>query len=199
MTSGSEAEPRGERWMDVLQGDGQAFAEIFDIHGDRVYRHARRLVVSRADAEDITAMTFFEAWRSRRRVRLVDGSPLAWLLVTATNLSRNLERGRTRHERALRKVHVDHVDDHSGAVADRLRMDEIRVPVQDSFFALSRKDQEILMLCVIEELPPREVAMLMRLPAGTVRTRLSRAKQRLRDALSESHPGALAHWRGLEG
>lgn len=64
MTSGSEAEPRGEHWMDVLQGDGQAFAEIFDIHGDRVYRHARRLVVSRADAEDITAMTFVEAWRS---------------------------------------------------------------------------------------------------------------------------------------
>lgn len=195
MIQGEEA----ERWNRVVDNDESAFAAVFDRHGDRVYRHARRLVGQQVDAEDVTAMVFFEAWRSRARVRLVDGSPLAWLLVTATNLSRNQERGRMRHERALRNLHGEHTPDHADIVASRLGDEARRAPVQESFLMLSRKDQEILMLCVIEELPPREVAALMRLPAGTVRTRLSRAKQRSKEALESGHPGVVAQWREAEG
>lgn len=186
-------------WARAVAADEVAFAEIFDRHGDRVYRHARRLVGQQVDAEDITAMVFLEAWRSRARVRLVDGSPLAWLLVTATNLSRNLERGRVRYERALRKLRIEDVPDHAEHLVDVLSEKSRRAPVQTSFAKLSRKDQEILMLCVIEQLPPREVAVLMRVPAGTVRTRLSRAKRRLREALEEGHPEVLSQWRGAQG
>ncbi|GLK02925.1 siderophore-interacting protein [Microbacterium keratanolyticum] len=186
-------------WARAAQADDAAFAEIFDRHGDRVYRHARRLVAQQADAEDVTAMVFLEAWRSRTRVRVVDGSPLAWLLVTATNLSRNLERGRIRHERALRQLRIEDAPDHAEHVAEEQGVTSRRAPVQSSFGQLSRRDQEILMLCVIEELPPREVAVLMRVPAGTVRTRLSRAKKRLREALEAGHPDVVSQWRGVQG
>ena len=75
-------------WRAVVRGDGVAFAAIFDRHGDRVWRHAWRLMQHRQDTEDVTAAVFAEAWRKRSRVRIVDDSVLPWLLATATNCAR---------------------------------------------------------------------------------------------------------------
>jgi RNA polymerase sigma-70 factor (ECF subfamily) len=67
-------------WSRGVDGNGSAFGELFDIHHDRVFRHAYRLVENRHDAEDVTATAFLELWRRRADVRLVDGSVLPWLL-----------------------------------------------------------------------------------------------------------------------
>lgn len=174
-------------WQRVLAGDDTAFTAVFDLHVARVHRQARRLVDSRSDAEDVTAMVFFEAWRKRRSVRLVNGSLVGWLLVTTTNIARNRERSRRRHEALLRKVRIETVPDHADAVLDSIARPATRERVKDAFARLSARDQEILMLCVVEELAPVDVARVLRLPAGTVRMRLSRAKTRLRAALQDEH------------
>ena len=87
-------------WMCSLEGEGNCFGVLFDRHRDRVFRLACRLVDKRRDAEDVTATAFLELWRRRRDVRLVDGSVLPWLLVTTSNVARNVGRA-TRHYRAL--------------------------------------------------------------------------------------------------
>ena len=87
-------------WAASLKNDENAFAVVFDLHRDRVYHHALQMTASVHDAEDVVAAAFFELWRGRKSVRVVDGSVLPWLLVTATNLSRNLSRG-VRRYRAL--------------------------------------------------------------------------------------------------
>jgi RNA polymerase sigma-70 factor (ECF subfamily) len=87
-------------WRRSLDGDGEAFAFLFDRHRDRVFGHAFRLVQTRHDAEDVAASVFLELWRRRAEVRLVDGSVLPWLLVTTTNVGRNSARG-TRRYRAF--------------------------------------------------------------------------------------------------
>ncbi|MGM7678194.1 RNA polymerase sigma factor [Microbacterium sp. A94] len=183
-----------ELWARSLAGDEDAFAVVFDRHVDRVYRHARRFAMNAADAEDVTALVFLEAWRARRRVRVVDDSVIAWLLVTATNISRNTTRSRIRHEKAMSRVRVEPVHDHAETVLERLSIEGMREPMRVAFDGLSRSDQEVLALCVIEQLPPREVATMMRLPSGTIRTRLNRAKQRLRLAVESAHPRALESW-----
>jgi len=91
-------------WTLTLAGDGDAFGRVFDRHRDRIRRHAHALVPVPADAEDVVAMTFLEAWRKRSRVRLVDDSLLPWLLVTATNLASNLRRGSRRHAAMLARL-----------------------------------------------------------------------------------------------
>src|SRR5690606_26350015 len=111
------------------EGRAEAFAALFDRHVDRVHRHARRLAPTEADAEDVTAATFLEAWRLRRRIRIVDGSAIAWLLVTATNVARNASRSRRRHERMLRALHVDDAPDHADAVLDRIGRERFREPL----------------------------------------------------------------------
>lgn len=88
-------------------GDPRSFAVVYDRHRDRVFGHALRLTRVRADAEDVTAVTFLEAWRKQDRIRPVDGSVLSWLLVTATNVARNLARAARRYRGALDALPVN--------------------------------------------------------------------------------------------
>ncbi|MFS0893300.1 RNA polymerase sigma factor [Microbacterium sp. 179-I 3D3 NHS] len=179
-------------WEAARAGDADAFAAVFDRHVDRVHRHAGRFTRSREDAEDVTAMVFLEAWRLRSRVRVVNGSVIGWLLVTATNIARNSARTRMRHDRLLRRLRPEVVPDHAEEVLDAETRSHRRGEVEAAFARLSASDQEILALCVIEEVAPVDAARLLRLPAGTVRTRLSRAKERLRVAMTELVPDTRA-------
>ncbi|WP_243408898.1 sigma-70 family RNA polymerase sigma factor [Microbacterium sp. TPD7012] len=183
-------------WAQACAGDADAFAAVFDRHVDRVHRQARRFAHSREDAEDVTAMVFLEAWRLRSRVRVVNGSVIGWLLVTAANIARNSARTRMRHERLLRRLRPDVVPDHAEEVLDAETRSHRRGEVETAFARLSASDQEILALCVIEEVAPADAARLLRVPAGTVRTRLSRAKQRLRVAMTELTPDARVGGKG---
>jgi RNA polymerase sigma-70 factor (ECF subfamily) len=159
-------------WARVVLGDGVAFQEIFNLHGNRVLRHAQRFVQARADAEDVVAMVFLEAWRKRERVRFVDDSMLPWLLVTATNLGNNVARGQRRYRALLNRFPVDtsfrdptdDFDDGEAVIALR---------------SLSTADQRIITLCVLEGFSEKEAAQALGVPPGTVKSRLHRAKERL--------------------
>jgi len=161
----------------AMAGEGEAFGRIFDRHRDRIHRHTQRLVPAAHDADDAVAITFLEAWRHRDRVRIVDGSMLPWLLVTATNVAQNLSRGARRYRALLLKLppaehHADHAElDDDGPASAALR-------------SLSLADRQVVTLCVLEGLSTAEAADALGVPAGTVKSRLSRAKQRLAERLA---------------
>lgn len=179
-------------WSRARDGDPDAFTALFDTHRDRVFGHALRLVRHPHDAEDVTAMVFLEAWRRRDAVRIVDGSVIAWLLVTANNVVHNLERSRRRHREALNRMpQPAPAADHSDGVADALDNRERDRRVRDAFGSLSPADQNVITLCVLQELPLAEAARVLGIPVGTVKSRLSRAKRRLGDlalAPTPAHP-----------
>lgn len=171
-------------WSMVVAGDGRAFATVFDKYRDQVYRFCLRVLRSTADAEDATAIVFMEAWRARARVRIVNGSAVGWLLVTANNVTRNYLRSRARYERLLRRISPtepspDPGDEVWSAIAAPLRDAGVRT----AFHRLKHRDQQILALCVVAELSTAEVAELLHVPLGTVKSRLSRAKQSFADAV----------------
>ncbi len=159
-------------WSSAVRGEGEAFGRIFDRHRERVYRHGYRLVPTAADADDVVAIAFLEAWRRRDAIRFVDGSMLPWLLVTATNASRNLTRSSRRHSALLRRLppETDHPDP-ADSVDDG--------DAQAALRTLSLDDQRIVPLCVLEGFSEREAATVLGIPPGTVKSRLSRAKARL--------------------
>jgi RNA polymerase sigma factor (sigma-70 family) len=171
-------------WPLALSGQGEAFGRIFDRHVGRVRRHSVRLVSQPADAEDVVAITFLEAWRSRARVRIVDGSVLPWLLVTATNVARNLERSTRRYRDLLSRLPV--------AELQLDRTDPAETEVTMALSSLSLIDRRVIVLCVLEGYSERDAASALGIPAGTVKSRLSRAKARLRSRLTQaSHPSTL--------
>ncbi|WP_083229980.1 sigma-70 family RNA polymerase sigma factor [Curtobacterium sp. UCD-KPL2560] len=166
-------------WGRALGGDGEAFGRVFDRHRHRVLRHAQRLLPVEADAADAVAVVFLEAWRLRARVRLVDGSVLPWLLVTATNTARNQGRATRRYRAALDRLpppepSPDHADRETDGEAVR------------ALRTLAPRDQEVLTLVVLEGYAEREVAEALGIPQGTVKSRLSRARARLAARVARS-------------
>ncbi|MGO4595918.1 RNA polymerase sigma factor [Leifsonia sp. 2TAF2] len=188
-----------DAWSRARDGDPDAFTSLFDKHRDRVFGHTLRLVRRPHDAEDVTAMVFLEAWRRRDVVRVVDGSIIAWLLVTANNTVHNLERTSRRHRAALARMSEPrNQPDHADSVADELDNVERDRRVRNAFATLSTADQNVITLCVLEELPLAEAARTLGVPVGTVKSRLSRAKRRLGDLALVSEPIRPAFEGGAE-
>jgi RNA polymerase sigma factor (sigma-70 family) len=159
-------------WTKVLFGDGEAFGVIFDRHRSRIFRHSYRLADATTDADDLVSIVFLEAWRKRHSVRFVDGSMLPWLLVTATNSARNLVRNGRRYRQVLGDLPMKTHDD-----SELFELDGGRG--QAALRGLSLIDRQVITLCLLEDFSEREAATALGVPAGTVKSRLSRAKARL--------------------
>ncbi|WP_382310067.1 RNA polymerase sigma factor [Herbiconiux sp. UC225_62] len=169
-------------WASARGGDSSAFAAIFDAHRDRVFGQALRLIREPHDAEDVTALVFLEAWRRRDSVRVVDASVIGWLLVTTNNVVRNLARSRRRHRELLERIPrpslTDDAPDHAEVVGERIDHADRDAKVRSAFARLAKADQDVITLCVLEELTTGQAAAVLGVPVGTVKSRLSRAKQR---------------------
>ncbi|MBT2440160.1 RNA polymerase sigma factor [Streptomyces sp. ISL-36] len=169
----------------IRAGDPAAFAELFDSCAKSVYNHAFRLTGDWSVAEDVMAATFMEAWRLRLKVEPEGGSLRPWLLGVATNVARNHCRGNRRYRTAVAAYVAtgaahrdvpDCADEVAGRLDDRRR---IQATLQ-ALGALRRTEREILVLCLYEGLEYAEAAKALRIPVGTVRSRLSRARTKLR-------------------
>lgn len=161
-------------WALVLADDARGLTRLFHRHERRLLGHASRIVAVRDDAKDAVAIALFELWRRRRAVHLVNGSPLAWLLTTVTNSALNLERSRRRYRDLLRHAPMP---DRS----EKSRLDETGVLA--ALKRLPTREQHVIVLAVFEGYSERETAEALGIPAGTVKSRLSSAKARLRGEL----------------
>ncbi|MER5732866.1 RNA polymerase sigma factor [Streptomyces sp. NPDC002138] len=174
--------------------DHQLFAELYEAHAGAVYAHAVRMTADRAGAEDIVSLTFLEAWRLRDSL---DGvvSQRAWLFGIATNVMRNSRRAARRHRDAMARLPPpDRVPDVADAVVSRISDTARTAAALAALGGLRRADREVLLLCVWSGLSQHEVAQACGVPEGTVRSRLSRARSRLR-VLTADHlagrPGSV--------
>jgi RNA polymerase sigma-70 factor (ECF subfamily) len=176
----------------IHDGDADAFGALFDLHHERVFRQALRLTSSVHDAEDVTAVVFLEAWRRRDAMRVVNGSVIGWLLVTANNVHRNQLRSSRRYREALGNLPApENSPDHSGVVDDRLDTDARRASVRAALARLPKRDQDIITLCVFEELSTTDAAEALGVAPGTVKSRLSRAKAHLAELLGATDTNDL--------
>jgi RNA polymerase sigma factor (sigma-70 family) len=178
--------PRETPWRD---GDEDTFAAVFDRHSRAVYNHAFRLTGSWSVAEDVTSATFLTAWRRRAEVRLVDGSPLPWLLVTAGHHARTEQRTLTRWRHRLFRAPgddtvADPADDVAGRLDDETRMREVLAAVR----RLPRAEREAVALCLWSGLTYPEAAAVLGVTESSVRSRVSRARSRLSRQLADPGP-----------
>ncbi|GII80688.1 siderophore-interacting protein [Sphaerisporangium rufum] len=180
-----------ELWTRAADGDTEAFGVIFDRHARAVYNHCFRRTADWSEAEDLTSVVFLEAWRRHGELRPERDSALPWLLGVANNVLRNRHRARRTHRDALARMPApaaepDPADDIAGRLDDEHRMRRVLAAVN----RLPLADQEILSVCVWAGLGYDDAATALGLPVGTVRSRLSRARARLR-RLTASRPGEV--------
>lgn len=175
-----------ELWAAAQDGDRDAFTTLYHRHADAVWRQAYHLTGTRSAAEDVLAATFLTAWRRRGEVRFTADSALPWLLAVAGNEARTERRRVVRHQRLFHRIgSAPVVRDHSDAVVasvdDRRRLHRVLAALEH----LSGDQREVVELCLIAELPQPEVARTLGIPEATLRSRIHRARARLRTLLSE--------------
>ena len=131
-----------------------------------------------------SSLTFFEAWRMRHRLRPDGDSVLPWLLGIATNVLRNLRRTMRRHRAAMERLPEQRVPDHADDVVGRIQEIEQLAAAKAALTRLRQPYRDVFTLCVWSGLDYASAAEALGIPIGTVRSRLSRARDRLR-ALAE--------------
>jgi RNA polymerase sigma factor (sigma-70 family) len=168
-------------WSRARSGDSEAFGMLFERHARTIYNYCFRRVGSWAVAEDLVSIVFLEAWR-RVDKQLPSGKELPWLFGIATNVVRNRRRSERRYAAALSRVprptaEPSFADDSDERVDD----EELMARALMLLARLPRREQEVFALCAWSELSYEDAAVALRIPVGTVRSRLSRARDRLRE------------------
>lgn len=154
-------------------------------HGAAVYGYFRFHVPSIDVAEDLTAETFLKLVRSAGRYDPARGSARAWILAVARNVLRDwARRGRLRQYIALGNLHD--VEWEAPSPEERLLREEEIGRLLDAVAALRPADRELIGLRYGSGLDGAEVAEILGVSEGSVRTRLWRALGRLRAALQPS-------------
>ncbi len=173
-----------------------AFEELYHATYRQVLAYCRRRTVSLEDADDATAATFMVAWR--RLEDVIDAEyPLAWLYAVAFRTLGNQRRSRRRS--ALLRIRLQglpHDPPSDGPESYATGSSE----VASAFAALarlSRRDQELIRLAAFEGLSYAEMAAVVGISESAVRSRLYRARKRLRAAI-EKGPSSLGRRREAE-
>jgi RNA polymerase sigma-70 factor (ECF subfamily) len=162
------------------------FEHVYRQFAPAVLAYARRRLSSVDDAEDVVVEVFTVAWRHRDTLPT---DPLPWLYATAAHTIAHTLRAETRRLRLATKVarttwlRPEHALDDD--LVNQLAAAEYLAP---ALATLTVSDQELLRLWAWEDLDGAQLAQVLGCTPGTARTRLHRAKARLRAALPSSPP-----------
>ena len=171
-------------------GDLEAFNTLVLMHQDRVYNLAYRILGDQAHAADAAQEAFILAYRHIRRFHT--GSFMAWLYRITTNVCYDAIRYHKRRPavsftQLSTAVDDDHELDlpaHEDGPETLLQRRELAALLQRHISALSIDQRTVLVLSDVQGFSDKEIAAIMRSNVGTVKSRLSRARAKLRQSLS---------------
>ena len=172
----------------AVGGDSAAFAAIVQRYQDRLYNASYRLLGSAEDALDVVQETFIKAYENLGGFA-GRSSLYTWLFRIAVNMSLSHRRKR-KWERLMTPPGEDEADPvegiegrSEGDPADRLLGAETEIIVQRALDELDDDHRAVVVLRDIQHFDYTEIAEVLKVPAGTVKSRLHRARLMLRDKL----------------
>jgi RNA polymerase sigma-70 factor, ECF subfamily len=189
-TAETTAAAVGERSLVELcrKGDAEAFCRLVGLHEGMVYNLALRLLGNPEDAKDLSQDVFLQVYRTLNRFE-GRSSLKTWIYRIVVNQSRNRQRWwrRRRRDRACGLEDVTAADElkmtrgkDEKSAFDEISRGEGARRMQRALGALSFDHRAILLLREVEELSCEEIATALSVPEGTVKSRLSRAREALR-------------------
>ncbi|MDI1342351.1 sigma-70 family RNA polymerase sigma factor [Polaromonas sp.] len=159
------------------RGDVAAFSELVARYQDRIYRFLVRLTRSEDDALDLTQETFLRAYQGLPRWR-PDALYKTWLFRIARNLAFDLLRRHKRVEFVALDEDAEIADPAPGPDAALETSQRLRL-LEAALLRLPVEHREILLLREIEEMSYEEIAVVLDLNPGTVKSRIARARATL--------------------
>jgi RNA polymerase sigma-70 factor (ECF subfamily) len=190
--SGSESlrpgrEAEAERLIELMaqsaRGHEEAFAELYDLTSRRIYAVILRVLRSVEHAGEVTQEVYVEVWRQSARYAPEKGSVMAWMTTMAHRRAvdrvRSVSSEVARDERYATSSQVRDVDQVWDGVQQRFDIDRVR----KGMASLTAIQREALTLAYFGGYTQSQVAQLLKLPLGTVKTRIRDGLIGLRDAL----------------
>ena len=180
-----------------LGGDATAWEEIVRLHSRRIYNLCYRFTSSPDDAQDLTQDVFIKIYRTLGSYDVEKGAFTTWL----TTLTRNLLVDHFRRSRQARLTDSidaglreekdslslsDRLPDSAPSPDDRLASKETQKMVQQALARLSPDLREALILRDLQDLDYKEIAQVLRVPEGTVKSRINRGRMELARLLSRN-------------
>jgi RNA polymerase sigma-70 factor (ECF subfamily) len=171
--------------QEFRRGDQDAFALFVRRHQDAIYRLALRNLGDPESAREAAQEVFVRAWQKLGHWRLGRGKPFTWLYRTLMNICREFRKKMTRQQ-ALKSHPADPLESTqaSGTTGeDRLEKHDLEKLVN----GLPRRQQEITVLHIYEDLTLQEVAAVLGIPIGTVKSNYHKALVNLRRGFIDEH------------
>ena len=172
-------------------GAPERFAEVFDRHATTVYRYLVRRVGPH-DADDLTGEAFRIAFERRDGYDLARPDARPWLYGIATNLVARRGRSAVRRDRAVGRLRAETTDDFAERVVESMYAADVLPDVRAAIDALPDAERDTLLLAAWENLSYDDIAAALSVPVGTVRSRLNRARGKLRE-LAPARGELLTH------
>jgi len=168
----------------------ERFAVLFDRHAPHIHRYLARRA-GREVAGDLVAETFLAAFAKRDRYDLSRADARPWLYGIATNLVGQHRRDEARQYRISQAAVAEpDVRGHAERVAADVTAQAMRPLLDAVLAALPAGDRDVLLLIAWEQLTYQEVSQALAIPVGTVRSRLNRARTKVRQALAGTDAAA---------
>ncbi|MFP1663967.1 sigma-70 family RNA polymerase sigma factor [Streptomyces cavourensis] len=170
----------------VARGDQEAFAQVYDAVSGPVLGLVRSILRDPAQSEEVAQEVLVEVWRTAPRFQASRGSAMNWVLTLAHHRAvdrvRSAEAAAAREHRAALLDRTPAFDEVSEQVETRLEREQVRRCLR----TLSELQRQSVTLAYYRGLTYREVAELLTVPLGTIKTRLRDGLIRLRDCLGVS-------------
>jgi len=166
----------------AVKRDRTAFAALYDLYLDRVYRYVCYWLPNRADAEDITQEVFVKAWHSIDKYKVTGAPFVSWLITIARNLVNS-------HHRASKRLvplpETDSVISNNPGPQAEAEMNFTRNYVRDAISKLKGEKQKVIQMRFINEMGYEEVAQALNKTEGAIRVLQYRALKDLRGILEK--------------
>ena len=168
------------------------FAVLFRRHAPQIQRYVVRRIGADA-ADDVVAETFLTAFSQRERYDPVRKDARPWLYGIATHLVGRHRRSEIRQYRALARTGIDPVTEpFTDRVDARVSAGEASRKLAAALGRLPAGHRDALLLLAWGDLSYEQAAIALGVPVGTVRSRINRARSKLRRMLGDSDPSALS-------
>ena len=163
--------------------DSSAFAQLYRLHYDTVFRYCARRLFNRHSAEDVTSIVFFKAMKTISSFKGNSRDFRNWLYRIATNAVNDHLRTAKRRADAIRNIALVHASDHTLDPESNCELQEEILPVKQALLTLNPKQQTVITLHFFEKLKLNEIAEILGQNPATTRSQLSRALSSLKRKL----------------
>jgi RNA polymerase sigma-70 factor (ECF subfamily) len=175
-------EPSDKELMELIQaGDEKAFRELVIRFQDRLLNFVGRIVTDKETSEEIVQETFLRVFNQKMSYT-PQYAVSTWIYTIALNLGRS----ELRKRKLRRFISLDFLKEESDMeLADTTiqKMDGLAPVLQQAIEKLPQEYKTAFILCDIQRLPYQQIAEVMRVPVGTVKSRINRARSMLREKL----------------